>query len=84
MSLIKKIDVDKYFAARRAMRLGRAGPLSQFGARVGPAAKAKNAAAIIEDATPGHSSLSASVAPIPTTADSDATSVSAVSRSRQA
>ena len=31
MSLIKKIDVDKHFAARRAMRLGRMQPLSQLG-----------------------------------------------------
>ena len=29
MALIKKIDVDKYFAARRAMRLGRIGPVSR-------------------------------------------------------
>jgi hypothetical protein len=28
MSLIKKVDVDNYFAAKRAMRLGRTGPLS--------------------------------------------------------
>ncbi len=32
MSLIKKIDVEKHFAARRAMRLGRTGPASQPGA----------------------------------------------------
>ena len=32
MSLIKKIDVEKHFAARRAMRLGRIGPASQPGA----------------------------------------------------
>jgi hypothetical protein len=57
--------------------------LSQFGARIAPAAKAKNAAAILEDATPGHSSLSASVTLIPNTADSDATSGSTVARSRQ-
>jgi hypothetical protein len=29
MSLIKKVDVEEYFAARRAMRLGRARPMSQ-------------------------------------------------------
>jgi len=29
MALIKKIDVDKYFAERRAMRLGRIGLMSQ-------------------------------------------------------
>ena len=32
MSLIKKIDVEKHFAARRAMRLGRTGPVSPLGA----------------------------------------------------
>ncbi len=32
MILIKKIDVEKHFAARRAARLGRMGPASQFGA----------------------------------------------------
>jgi len=29
MALIKKIDADKYFADRRAMRLGRIEPMSQ-------------------------------------------------------
>ena len=32
MSLIKKVDVEKHFAARRAMRLGRMQPLGQLGA----------------------------------------------------
>ena len=31
MGLIKKIDVEKHFAARRAMRQGRTGPLSAPG-----------------------------------------------------
>lgn len=30
MSLIKKVDVEEHFAARRAMRLGRAMPLGQL------------------------------------------------------
>jgi hypothetical protein len=83
MSLIKKIDVEKYFAARRARRLGRTGLLGQVGARIEPAAKAKSASASIEEVTPGHSSLSTPVTPIPITADSDGTSVFTVLRSRQ-
>jgi hypothetical protein len=71
MGLIKKVDVYKHFAARRAMRLGRTGPLSQVGARVKPAAKAKMAAVFIEDVT-----LLAS--------DADGTSVPTILRSRQA
>jgi hypothetical protein len=31
MALIKKIDVEKYFAARRATKLGRLGMVSQPG-----------------------------------------------------
>jgi hypothetical protein len=73
MSLIKKIDVDKHFAARRAMRLGRSGPLSQAGAGVLRTAKATGAAAFIED-----------VAPAPIAADVDAISASSASRNREA
>ena len=32
MGLIKKIDVEAHFAARRAMRLGGSGPMSRLGA----------------------------------------------------
>jgi hypothetical protein len=72
MGLIKKVDVEKHLAARRAMRLGRTGPLGQFSARSAPAAEAKSAAAFIED-----------VKPAPLAADSDGNSVSTISRSRQ-
>jgi hypothetical protein len=40
MAIIKRIDVDKYFAERRAMRLGRIGLVSRpGGARTEPAGK---------------------------------------------
>jgi hypothetical protein len=71
MGLIKKIDVDKHFAARRAMRLGRSGPLSQAGAGVGRTAKTTGTAAFIED-----------VAPVPINADSDVVSASTILRNR--
>lgn len=65
MTLIKKIDVEKHFAARRAMRLGRAGPLSQPGS----ARKAPNPAAKIaqarEDGAVKHSSPGVSAASLP-------------------
>jgi hypothetical protein len=73
MGLIKKIDVDKHFAARRAMRLGRTGPLSQVGAHVEPSAKAKSAAVFIEDVTA-----------TPLATDADGTRVPTILRSRQA
>jgi hypothetical protein len=49
MGLIKKVDVDKHFAARRAMRLGRSGPLSDTGFRIERAAKTTSAAVSNED-----------------------------------
>jgi hypothetical protein len=84
MSLIKKIDVEEHFAARRAMRLGRTGPLSQQGARMQPVAAAKNAPASVRNDAMGYSSLNASVAPTTIAADSDVTQVSTVLRNRQA
>jgi hypothetical protein len=73
MSLIKKIDVDKHFAARRAARLGRTGPLSQSSARIERTVTTPGTAAFIEDVTP-----------VQVAGESDGTSVSSVSRSRQA
>lgn len=72
MSLIKKVDVDKHFAARRAMRLGRNGPLSQAGAGVERTAKATSASSFIEDVTPA-----------PIAIDADADGASTVSRNRE-
>jgi len=43
MSLIKKIDVKKHFAARRAMRRAAARPASQPGATAIPETKAADA-----------------------------------------
>jgi hypothetical protein len=71
MSLIKKIDVEKHFAARRAMRRGTIGPLGLPGAaRIKPAAPQKKAPAFIEDFAGEHSSPSASATSIPLTSDS--------------
>jgi hypothetical protein len=66
MSLIKKVDVEEHFAARRAMRLGRIGPVSQpAAARVEPAAKRKSVPASAKALTLEHSSPSVSPAAIP-------------------
>jgi hypothetical protein len=58
MSLIKKIDVDKHLAARRAMRLGRM-PLMwpPSAARTKPAVPQKKAPAFKQDFVLEHSSL---------------------------
>jgi hypothetical protein len=64
MALIKKIDVDKYFAAKRAMRSGRLGMVSQHGvAEIKPAAKKQSVPASVkalplETPSPGISSAS--------------------------
>jgi len=64
MALIKKIDVEKHFAARRAMRLGRIWPVSSpVAAGTVPAGKAANAPRLIgnrtlQNSTPGISATS--------------------------
>ena len=66
MSLIKKIDVDNYFAARRAMRLGRMQPVSRpRAAGIKPTAKKNRVPTSGDGLTLGHSSPSASSASIP-------------------
>ena len=71
MALIKKIDVEKHFAARRAMRLGRIWPVSSpVAAGTVPAGKAANAPRLIGNRTRETSSPSASSASIPITSDS--------------
>jgi hypothetical protein len=66
MALIKKIDVEKYFAARRATKLGRLGMVSQPGlAGIKSAAKKKSVPAFAEALPLEDSSPSASSAPIP-------------------
>jgi hypothetical protein len=58
MSLIKKIDVDKHLAARRAMRLGRMPLMWPPGAaRTKPAVPQKKAPAFKQDFVLEHSSL---------------------------
>ena len=70
MSLIKKIDVEKHFADRRARRLGRMQPFSQpRAAVVKPAAKSKRVLASAEDVALGHSSPSISSDSIPIRSD---------------
>lgn len=84
MSLIKKVDAEKHFAERRAMRLGKTGPLSQFSARMKAAAAARNAPAPVAVGAVGHSSPSVSVASIPIAADSGGPRVPTALRNRQA
>jgi hypothetical protein len=68
MGLIKKVDVEKYFADRRALRLGRTGFENQSSAAViKPAGKAAKAARPATPA-PGHSSASGSDPLIPSAA----------------
>jgi hypothetical protein len=71
MALIKKIDVEKHFAERRAMRLGRIWPVSQPGADgVKSAAKRKRVPASADALTVGNFSPSVSSASIPIMSDS--------------
>ena len=71
MSVIKKIDVENYFAARRAMRLGRIQTVSRPGAAgIKSAAKRKGVPVSAEVLTLGHSPSSVSSASIPITPDS--------------
>jgi hypothetical protein len=71
MALIKKIDVEKHFAARRAMRLGRIGLFSQSAAAVTEqAGKPANVPRVTPDRTGETSSPSASSAAIPIALDS--------------
>ena len=71
MALIKKIDVEKHFAARRAMRLGRIGLLSHAAtAMTDQAGKPTNAPRVIANRTPENYSPSASAASIPIMSDS--------------
>jgi hypothetical protein len=68
MGLIKKIDVEEHFAARRAMRLGRMKPLSQLGTvRTKSPARSKRVSAPVETPTLKDSSSSVSSASIPIT-----------------
>lgn len=71
MALIKKIDVEKYFADRRAMRRGRIAPASQpVAARIEPTRRTAKAPVSVGNLTSEHSSASASSTSIPITTDS--------------
>ena len=72
MALIKKIDVENYFAARRAMRLGRKSPARQPDATaIKPTGRvAKNDPGPIETLPLEHSSARAPSTAIPIVTDS--------------
>ena len=71
MALIKKIDVDNYFAAKRATRLGRFSPVSKPATVViEPAKKPANAPRVIGDRTRETSTPSACSVSIPITSGS--------------
>ena len=71
MGLIKKIDVEEHFAARRATRLGRTGPLSRLGANwIKSAPKGKKTPASAQAAASNHTSPRVSPTSIPSAADS--------------
>lgn len=71
MSLIKKIDVENHFAARRAMRLGRVGLMSQSAAAVtGQVGKPPKVPRVITSRTLETSSPGVTSAPIPIPSDS--------------
>jgi hypothetical protein len=71
MSLIKKIDVEKHFADRRARRLGRMQLQGQpRAAGIKPAARRERLPASAEDVALGHSFPSVSSESIPIRSDS--------------
>ena len=70
MALIKKIDVEEYFAARRAMRLGRERRVSQTSAAgSGPTKKAASPPLAVGNLSQGDSSSSVSFASLPITSN---------------
>lgn len=66
MTLIKKIDVDKHLAARRAMRLGTIGPFGAAAIKSAP----KSVPSSAETLSLEHSSPRVSSASIPITSNS--------------
>jgi hypothetical protein len=71
MALIKKIDVDEYFAARRALRLGRKEPVSQPHAiGIEPSGRVVNAPRSVGSSPLEQPSPSAPSTAIPITSDS--------------
>lgn len=84
MGLIKKIDVEEYFAARRAMRLGRKHRLSQPDETATKAAPgAANAPRPAGNLTPKQSSPSLPSKAIPIVSDSGRNRLLRPPRSRQ-
>ena len=66
MALIKKVDVEKYFADRRAMRRGRIAPASQTNAaQIKPTGRAAKAPVPVGDLALEDSSASTSSVSIP-------------------
>jgi hypothetical protein len=70
MALIKKIDVEKYFAARRAMRLGRLGMVSQPAAAGNPPPEKKGSTLDCQSHPEGNFFSEHPAISIPITSDS--------------
>src|SRR5581483_4454395 len=60
VSLVKKIDVEKYFAAKRTKRLDRTGPLSRVDIRMEPTATARSTLRPLGKMTPWNTLLQTS------------------------
>jgi hypothetical protein len=85
MSLIKKADVKRHFAVRRAIRQAAARLVSRpYVARIEPSGTTADAPDFIEDVTLKHSSSSVPVTSIPMAADSAGSRVSRLHESPQA
>src|SRR5581483_804425 len=63
VSLVKKIDVEKYFAAKRTKRLDRTGPLSRVDIRMEPTATARSTLRPLGKMTPWNTLLQTSPLP---------------------
>ena len=84
MTLIKKIDVDAHFAARRAMRLGRIPMMCPpGGAAIKPSAAKKKAPAFNQDFVVEHSSANVAAVSIPIASDAGRSRLLRPPRSRQ-
>jgi hypothetical protein len=84
MALIKKIDVDRYFAERRAMRRGRIASGKQpDAAGIKLNTKTAKTPSSVGNSTPEHLSANASAASIPIASDSGRNRLLRPPRSRQ-
>ncbi len=85
MSLIKKADVKRHFAVRRAIRQAADQLVSRpYAARIEPFGTTTDGPEFIEDITPEHSSSSVSVTSIPMASDAAGSRLSRLQESLQA